>query len=122
VTILHHEAHRPEGSPQPPRNSRHYYDLAQMAESSVRGTAIADLGLLNDVVEFKKRFYPRGWAKYDLATPGTLKLVPAGHVLESVRTDYRAMKTMIFGAYPDIDEIMQVLQALEDEINGMAQK
>ncbi len=29
ATILHHEAHRPEGSPQPPRYSRHYYDLAK---------------------------------------------------------------------------------------------
>lgn len=29
ATILHHEAHRPLGNPQPPRNSRHYYDMAQ---------------------------------------------------------------------------------------------
>jgi hypothetical protein len=120
VTILHHEAHRPEGSPQPPRNSRHYYDLAQMAVSSTKSAALADLGLLHDVVEFKKRFYPRGWAKYDLATPGSLKLVPEDHVMEIVRADYRAMKNMIFGACPEIDEIMSILQALEDEINGIA--
>lgn len=31
ATILHHEAHRPEGNAQPPRYSRHYYDLAKMA-------------------------------------------------------------------------------------------
>lgn len=30
VTILYQEAHRPEGSPQPARYSRHYYDLARM--------------------------------------------------------------------------------------------
>lgn len=120
ATILHHEAHRPEGNVQPPRNSRHYYDLAQMAASTAKDTALGNLDLLRDVVEFKQRFYPRGWARYELAVPGTLKLVPKAHVLATVRNDYRAMGNMIFGNYPDIDEIMTVLQALEDEINGMA--
>lgn len=120
ATILHHEAHRPEGNIQPPRNSRHYYDLAQMAASSTKNVALANLDLLRDVVEFKQRFYPRSWARYELAVPGTLKLVPEAHVMATVRTDYRAMENMIFGHFPSIDEIMMVLQALENEINGMA--
>ena len=120
ATILHHEANRPEGSPQPPRNSRHYYDLAKMASSPVKERALADLVLLTSVVEFKERFYPRGWARYDLAKPGTLRLVPDGHVLATVTADYRAMANMIFGEYPTIEEVVARLQALEDEINGMA--
>ena len=32
ATILHHEVHRPEGNHQPKRYSRHYSDLAKMAE------------------------------------------------------------------------------------------
>lgn len=119
ATILHHEAHRPEGNQQPPRYSRHYYDLARMATSEVKDSAVADLDLLLNVVEFKKRFYPRGWAQYDLAKPGTLRLVPEKHVLEAVKADYRAMANMIFGEYLDFDEVMGRLQALEDEINGM---
>jgi hypothetical protein len=118
ATILHHEAHRPEGNPQPPRNSRHYYDLARMALSPVKDSALADLGLLANVVEFKERFYPRGWARYDLAKPGTLRLVPEGHVLRTVTADYRAMANMIFGEYPSVEEIMARLQMLENEING----
>ena len=120
ATILHHEAYRPEGNSQPPRNSRHYYDLARMAVSPVKDSALADLGLLTNVVEFKKRFYPRGWARYDLAKPGTLRLVPEGHVLATVTADYRAMANMIFGEYPSIENILARLQALEDEISGMA--
>jgi hypothetical protein len=116
-TILHHEANRPEGNAQPPRYSRHYYDLAKMADSPVKDAALADLGLLASVVEFKQRFYPRGWAKYDLAKPGTLRLVPEGHVLATVTADYRAMANMIFGEYPSIENILARLQALEDEIN-----
>lgn len=120
VTILHHEAHRPEGNVQPSRFSRHYYDLAQMAVSTVKGEALKRLDLLRDVVEFKNRFYPRGWAQYDLARSGTLKLIPETHVMETVRADYRAMENMIFGDYPDFDEIMVILKALEDEINRMS--
>ncbi len=119
ATILHHEANRPVVNIQPPRYSRHYYDLAKMAESPVKETALTDLDLLASVVEFKERFYPRGWARYDLAKPGTLRLVPTGHVLATVTADYRAMRTMIFGDYPPIKTIMTQLQALEDEINGL---
>ena len=118
ATILHHEAHRPEGNPQPPRYSRHYYDLARMAESPVKDAALAELELLASVVEFKQRFYPRTWARYDLAKAGTIRLVPEGHVLAAVEADYRAMVNMIFGDMPDIGEIMRVLHRLQEEING----
>lgn len=90
-----------------------------MAVSSVKANALPDLALLMSVVEFKERFYPRGWARYDLARPGTFRLVPAGGVLASVATDYRAMANMIFGDYPDFKTIMTQLQVLEDEINGL---
>ena len=39
----------------------------------------------------------RGWARYDLAKPGSLVLASEGHVLGSVWSDYRAMENMIFG-------------------------
>jgi hypothetical protein len=91
-----------------------------MAISPVKETALADLVLLASVVEFKERFYPRGWARYDLAKPGTLRLVPEGHVLATVTADYREMRTMIFGEYPAINEVMTQLRSLEDEINGLA--
>ena len=109
ATILHHEAHRPEGNPQPRRYLRHYYDLAKMAQSPVKMRTLTGSGLRAGVVESKLRFYPRGWARYDLAKPGTLKLMPEGHVLTSVRSDYRAMKNMIFGEVPDFEEILAVL-------------
>jgi hypothetical protein len=118
ATILHHEAHRPEGSPQPPRYSRHYYDLAKMAESPVKAAALSDTALLADVVEFKQRFYPRGWARYDLAQPGTFRLVPTGAVLAEVEADYRAMANMIFGEVPALNRVMSILRELEHEING----
>jgi len=119
VTILHQEAHRPEGKVQPARYSRHYYDLARMASSQVKDEALASMEQLANVVAFKMRFYPSAWSHYETAVPGTLKLVPSEHVLKIVRSDYVSMQNMIFGAYPPFDEMMRTLKALEDEINSM---
>lgn len=117
ATILHHEAHRPVGNLQPARYSRHYYDLARMVASPVRATALADFDLLAEVVAFKRRFYPRGWARYELAVPGSLSLVPHGEVLKAVEADYRAMQAMIFGSVPAFQDILSALTGLEAEIN-----
>jgi hypothetical protein len=122
ATILHHEANRPGSSPQPMRYSRHYYDLAMMAAAPVKDAALSDLGLLEDVVTFKRRFYPRGWAQYDQAKPGTFRLVPSEHVLAAVEKDYMQMRNMIFGRYPSFDEIMGTLQMLEREINDLQRR
>ena len=121
ATILHHEAHRPEGHQQPSRYSRHYYDLAMMAVSPVKEAALANVALLADVVAFKERFYRRGWANYNLAKPGTLKLVPSGHVAPTLERDYAQMRNMIFGRYPSLGEIMETLRTLEREINELRQ-
>ncbi len=103
----------------PLRYSRHYYDLAMMAAAPVKDAALADLALLEDVVAFKQRFYRRPWAHYELARPGTFRLVPAEHVLAAVEKDYVQMRNMIFGRYPGFAEIMETLRALEAEINGL---
>jgi len=119
ATILHQEAHRPEGKLLPLRYSRHYYDLALMARSDVRETALADIGQLKDVVAFKMRFYSSGWAQYDTALPGSLKLMPSQHVLKALRSDYVNMRNMIFGRYPAFEEVLDTLKELEDEINSI---
>ena len=117
ATILHHEANRPEESPMPTRYSRHYYDLAMMAQSKVKNEAFADLDLLQNVVKFKQKFYPRTWAKYEEAIPGTLKLLPPEFRLDSLEKDYKAMQNMIFDKYISFEEIIGILRELEREIN-----
>lgn len=119
ATILHQEAHRPAGNLQPPRYSRHYYDLAKMAQSSLKNSALQHVELLPSVVAFKQKFYPRGWARYELACVGTLKLIPTGHVLAALDSDYRAMRNMIFGSRPEFNDILATLSALEMEINAL---
>jgi hypothetical protein len=120
ATILHQEAHRAPDKVLPERHSRHYYDLSRMARSAVKVAALADIGMLASVAEFKQRFYPCAWARYELAKPGTLRLIPEGAVLAAVEKDYRAMANMMFGEVLVFDDIMTTLQQLQDEINGEA--
>lgn len=117
ATILHQEANRPLDKAMLPRYSRHYYDLAMMAQSHVKEAALRDLGLLETVVAFKQQFYPSAWANYESAKAGSLKLVPSQERITELTKDYDAMRSMIFGNYPSLNEIITILKALEVEIN-----
>lgn len=119
ATILHHEANRPEHLPMPKRYSRHYYDLYRMAETSVKETAFENLELLQKVVEFKMKFYPRAWAKYPEAVPGTLKLIPPASRLSGLLEDYQEMRDMLYGEIPSFETVIERLSALEKEINAL---
>jgi len=115
ATILHQQANR-RGS-MPRRYSRHYYDVYKLARSHVKNSALSDLELLEEVLAFKEQYYPCGWARYDLARPGTFRLSPSdGHIAELAR-DYREMKVMFFGESPDFTDILSGIAKLEAEIN-----
>jgi len=88
ATILHHEANRPEHLDMPQRYSRHYYDLYRMAQTPVKDVAFSHINLLKTVVDFKMKFYPRAWAKYPEAIPGTLKLIPPEYRFPALISDY----------------------------------
>lgn len=117
ATILHNETCRPEDKPQNKGYSRHYYDLARMAASSVRHEALDAPALLADVVAYKTKFFRHSWSRYQEATFGSFRLVPAGHVLKAVEKDYGDMRGMLFGNVPSLEELLQVLRDLENEIN-----
>lgn len=117
ATILHAEYHRPTGKPIPDRYSRHYYDVAMLAQGPIRSEALADMPLLAQVVRHKATFYPAAWAHYDGARPGSIRLLPAKERLAALEKDYRNMRVMIFGDPPMFGTIMETLAALEQQIN-----
>jgi len=117
ATILHQEAHRPESSKIPERYSRHYYDLYCMAHKGVLEKALSQKDLLIQVAEFKSTFYPRKWARYEDARVGTLRLIPVAHSMGILRSDYSKMHSMIYGEYPDFDEMLEYIEYIENQIN-----
>ena len=90
-----------------------------IAHSENKNAAFEDLELLKKVVNFKMKFFPRKWAKYEEAIPGTIKLVPLAFRFDSLRTDYEDMAEMMFGQYPSFDDLMDYIQTLENEINAL---
>jgi hypothetical protein len=117
ATILHAEYHRPPEKPMTDRYSRHYYDVAMLAQGTIRAEALTDMELLGQVVRHKETFYPSAWARYDLARPGSFRVVPPETRIAALARDYRNMGVMIFGEPPAFDTIMETLAALEQEIN-----
>lgn len=119
AAILHHEANRPEHLLMPHRYARHYYDLSCMADSSVKNRAFAQPDLLQRVVDFSMRFYPRSWAHYSEAIPAAIRLSPPSYRLRELRTDYMAMRNMIYGDVPSLDSILDRIVILEEEIHHL---
>jgi hypothetical protein len=117
ATILHAEFFRAPEKPLPARYSRHYYDLAMLAQGPIRAETLADMELLAQVVAHKQIFYPAAWAHYELARPGSLHLVPVAERRAALERDYRDMAVMIFGEPPPFDEVMETLAGLENEVN-----
>ena len=118
ATILHQEAHRERGIPQ--RHSRHYYDLHKLASSPIRDLALTNIDLLYDVVEFKKRFYPSSWARYEAAIPGSFRLLPtAESQIRNLERDYEDMQVMLFREPPSFTSILDGLHQLERQINNL---
>jgi hypothetical protein len=118
ATILHAEYHRPLDKRLLPRYSRHYADVAAMAQTTTKDDALADLDLLESVRRHKDRFYHCGWARYLEAKPGTFRVVPRDKRLSALRRDYRDMRVMYFSEPPAFDEVLDQLVILEHEINN----
>ena len=119
ATILHAEHHRPAEKRMPLRYSRHYYDTVLLARSEYGVRAQGDLALLERVVDHKRRFYPAAWARYDLATPSSLKLVPQATRVANLRRDYAAMEVMFFGPRPEFEVLLAELEHIEHAINNV---
>jgi hypothetical protein len=117
ATILHAEHHRPTDKPTPDRFSRHYADTAALAIHPDGVCAVALSEVRQTVVDWKSRFFGSSWARYDLAVPGTFRLVPADDRLGELRSDYQSMRDMYLKEPPSFDDILSQLSRLEADIN-----
>jgi len=116
VTILHAESYRPTTRH---RYSRHYYDVYKMIGTNIEEDSITNLKLLEQVVRFKKKFYYSASARYDLAKPGTINLVPEELAIENLTRDYEQMREMIFGEYPDFNSIIDKIKEFQKKLNHL---
>jgi|GEM_PF-189588 len=74
ASILHAEAHRPLEKMIPDRYSRHYADVAALANTASGDSAIQRDDLRARVVAHKQVFFPAVWSHTETAVPGTFGL------------------------------------------------
>lgn len=117
ATILHQYAHLPSEKKIPARFSRHWYDFFKLLNSPFKEKALSNLDLLERVANHKKIYFSSGWANYDQARQGSLKLRPLERVLNDLKKDYELMKPMFFGDIPSWDEMMMTIKEFESEFN-----
>ncbi|WHA44253.1 MULTISPECIES: nucleotidyl transferase AbiEii/AbiGii toxin family protein [Agrobacterium] len=118
ATALHAEAHRPAETATPQYFSRHYYDLAMLLDTDEGKTAAKDFDLLATVAKHKATFFRSGWASYDTARPGTLRLMPSAARIKDLRADYRAMAPMMFDERPPaFDDILAKIEKMQETVN-----
>ncbi|GGE05802.1 hypothetical protein GCM10011515_26670 [Tsuneonella deserti] len=101
------------------RVSRHYYDIHMLMTSEVGEKALANPEMGADCVAHARMFFNR--PDFDLASAvaPNFALCPEGAMFDDLRRDYSAMSTMIFGAPPDFDAVIESIAALQSRLNGM---
>lgn len=119
ATLMHVECQRDEFRTGAERLSRHWYDLAMLADKAHGRAAVANRALLADVVKHKKVFYNASYANYDACLVGQIRLIPEAAALVALHDDFQRMVDagMFIGEPPAFDAIVDRLRALETEIN-----
>ena len=120
ATILHAEHYRPEHLPVRDRFARHYSDFAALwQQDQARMAGLARLDLLADVALHKSRYFSSGWAHYDTATPGTLKLAPPQFRWAAIGDDYAKMRPMFITEPPLFADLMRQLAHAGRSLNAL---
>lgn len=88
ILVLHAEHYRPQGrKKQAERISRHYYDVACLSRSEIGPRALAQPQLLEAVVAHQRLYFPRAWARYEEAVPGTVRILPLPERVKELQSD-----------------------------------
>jgi hypothetical protein len=77
-----------------------------LANHPIAAKALAQHELRERVVAWKSQFFGSGWAHYDLAKPGTFKLVPQRAREAALRRDYQAMRDMYLKDPMEFEQIL----------------
>ena len=118
ATILHAEYHRPAQQPTPARYARHYFDMVRLLAHPRAARFLAEHDQCARVVDSKRWVFARTWARYDLAAPGSFRLVPPDWRQAALAQDYGTMRPMFLSEPPAFHTLLRELTQAEGTING----
>lgn len=106
------------------RFSRHWFDLAALADAGIADRAIADQALADQVAEHKAMYFAerdlvRSKIDYFRAVRGEIKIVPDGEALALLTSDYDAMMEdgLLPLRAPSFSDLIEKCRRIEDKIN-----
>jgi hypothetical protein len=119
ATLIHVACNRSHPKLDADRQSRHWHDLAILADHKIGKASIVDRQLLEDVVRHKSIFFRASYANYEACLSGDLRLIPGEALQDALRVDYEKMIAdgMFEGEPPSFAKIVARLKKLEEEIN-----
>jgi hypothetical protein len=119
ATLIHVACNRADPKLDADRQSRHWHDLAVLADHQIGEAALADRRLLEDVVRIKNVFFRASYTNYDACTSGGLRLIPGTPLLETLSANHKKMiaDRMFEGKPPTFESIIARLEKLEKQIN-----
>lgn len=120
ATLIHSECNRPKVKDSVARMSRHWYDLAQLADGAVGPAAMEDKALLENVVLHKNVLYHAGYSDYEACLSGGLKLVPEGALAKALEDDFNRMEGdgMFWQSPGAFADVLEQLAKVEGDINN----
>ncbi|HEU0228274.1 MAG TPA: nucleotidyl transferase AbiEii/AbiGii toxin family protein [Arachidicoccus soli] len=100
------------------RQSRHLYDLVQMAEKGVLDQVMEDVLLYNIIIDHRKNWIRLKDIDYNTLQPKIIAFVPAEDLMEAFRKDYdKMLEGMIYGDPPNFNEMITKLKNINMLIN-----
>lgn len=100
------------------RVSRHYHDVFRLMQSDQALAWLADRTLGADCVLHASLFFGSPDLGLDSAQPGSFTLQPTDAMRTALTADYRAMRGMVFGAAPALDELLAGVAEVERIVNA----
>jgi Nucleotidyl transferase AbiEii toxin, Type IV TA system len=123
VLILHGRRSGFDGEKRIPEDrhkvSRHYYDVAQIADTDVADNALANLELLESARKQELLLFRVAWKRIEKAQPGTFRIVPIEELRAAVKRDYDQMRAMVLGEAPEFAAVVDSLERLEGRLNAL---
>ena len=117
VCLLHEEFSKEVAEVRVNRMSRHLYDIAMMMKTDIANRALADKHLFDNIVEHRRKFIGLKGFDYSTLCADKISIVPPDGVIEKWKRDYIQMcNTMMYGDYPDFDELMVYICELQERL------
>lgn len=102
------------------RQSRHLYDLIEMADHSILDKVLVDKRLYDIIIEHRRNWIRLKNIKYEDLQSNTIAFVPTEDLINQFRNDYNKMREgMIYGNSQPFEEVIAKLKKINAQINIM---